>query len=83
MGTKPAGDVFQVAATFYHMLTGRRVWESKPDVDIYKQILEGRIKPVRGHESSISTKVAEVILIRPCRVTLKLVTRMQGQCWRH
>lgn len=37
------------------------MWESKPDVAIYKQIFEGRIKPVRGHESSISTKVAEVI----------------------
>ena len=58
---KPATDVFEIAATFYHMLSGRPVWDPKPGQDIYKLILEGQIAPIRRHEGSIPKKVAEVI----------------------
>jgi pSer/pThr/pTyr-binding forkhead associated (FHA) protein len=58
---KPATDVFEIATTFYHMLSGRPVWDPKSGQDIYKLILEGQIAPIRRHEGSIPKKVAEVI----------------------
>jgi len=57
---KPSTDVFEIAATFYHMLTGMLVWDPKCG-DIFKTILEGRIKPIREVERSIPKKVAESI----------------------
>jgi len=58
---KPSTDVFEVAATFYHMLTGKPVWEPKRGQDIYKLILEGQAVPIRRHERNIPRKVAKII----------------------
>lgn len=58
---KPSTDVFEMAATFYHILTGQVVWPSRRGVDPLKVILEGRIIPIRDHESGIPRKLAEVI----------------------
>jgi hypothetical protein len=58
---KPPTDVFEIAATFYHMLTGKTVWKTTPGVDVYKVILEGTITPVRKVDRNIPNKVAKII----------------------
>ena len=57
----PVTDIFEIAATFYHMLTGQTVWDISCGVDPYKVILQGKIKPIRAVERNISESVAEVI----------------------
>ena len=58
---KPETDVFEIAATFYHMLTGKTVWEPKRGQDIYKVILEGKIAPIHSQVAEIPGKVAKII----------------------
>jgi len=58
---KPVTDVFEVAATFYHMLTGQLVWSPRPGVEIYKIILEQSPTPIQQVDRSIPDTVAEVI----------------------
>lgn len=57
---KPPTDVFEIAATFYHMLTGQIVWPMKPGVEPIKAVLEGAIISIRKLDPSISSGVAEV-----------------------
>jgi serine/threonine protein kinase len=57
---KPPTDVFEMAATFYHILTGRTVWNVKSMNDLLA-LLEEKIVPIRDMESSVPPKVAEVI----------------------
>jgi eukaryotic-like serine/threonine-protein kinase len=58
---EPPADVFEIAATFYHLLTGHTVWDGDSGADIYKQILEAPVTPIREVNDSIPTKLATVI----------------------
>jgi pSer/pThr/pTyr-binding forkhead associated (FHA) protein len=57
---KPETDVFEMAASFYHILTGHLVWEPRKGQDIYKLILEGTVKPIRDLDSHIPRSLADV-----------------------
>lgn len=57
---KPATDVFEMAATFYHMLTGEVVWPIRRGVDPIKAVLEGTITPIRQVNSDIPKSLAKV-----------------------
>jgi eukaryotic-like serine/threonine-protein kinase len=58
---KPATDVFECAATFYHMLTGTYAWNFKKNVDPYRVILQETPAPLRSREAGIPVKVAAVM----------------------
>ncbi len=58
---KPATDVFEIAATFYHMLTGSFAWNFRKGVEPYRVILQEKPEPIRSREGSIPRKVAAVI----------------------
>jgi eukaryotic-like serine/threonine-protein kinase len=58
---KPATDVFEMAATFYHMLTGYYVWNFRKGVDNFVVILQETPDPIRNLNGSIPTKVAAVL----------------------
>lgn len=58
---RPPTDVFEIGATFYHLLTGQTVWKLYPGMDPYLAILQGKIKPVRELNPSIPEKVAQVL----------------------
>ncbi len=58
---KPSTDVFEMAATFYNILTGSFVWDFKRGVNHHLVILQQKPKPIREKESSMPPKVAAVI----------------------
>lgn len=58
---KPTTDVFEMAATFYHMLTGSFVWNFKRGADPYCVIMQDTPKPIRSRNESIPEKVAYVL----------------------
>jgi len=58
---KPATDVFEIAATYYHMLTGKVVWHPQRGADIYRHILEGTIIPLKEIDGDTPKRVAKVI----------------------
>lgn len=58
---QPATDVFEMAATFYHLLSGTFVWDFRDGVEPFRVILEEAPEPLRSRESSVPRKVAEVI----------------------
>lgn len=58
---KPATDVFEMAATFYHMLTGSFIWNFRPGVDQFRVILQETPEPIRSREKNIPPKVGAVI----------------------
>ena len=58
---KPASDVWSMGATLYYMLTSRFPRDMRRGQDPMEAILHGQIVPVRKRDSSIPTKVAEVI----------------------
>ena len=57
---KPVTDVFEMAATFYHMLTGRTVWDAR-QADVVDKILYGSITPINAIKSDIPPKIVAVI----------------------
>ena len=57
---KPVTDVFEIAATFFHMLTGETVWPMRAGSDLYKIILESRPRRLKDHLSSAPKKLYEV-----------------------
>lgn len=57
---KPATDVFEMAATFYHMLTGETVWPMRRGTDPIKVVLEGVITPIDRVNPSIPKAVAAI-----------------------
>jgi serine/threonine-protein kinase len=58
---KPSTDVFEIAATFYHMLTGVPVWRPRRGVEIIKVILEESVTPIRKQDSRIPKKLGDVL----------------------
>ena len=56
----PQSDVFSSAATFYHMLTGRLLYDFR-EKEQNEAILEGNIKPIRELRPDLSPAVADVI----------------------
>lgn len=58
---KPAGDVWSVGATFFHLLTGTFPREEKPGQDPVAAILKGNIAPIRSHVPDLPERVAAVI----------------------
>jgi len=58
---KPPTDVFEIAATFYHMLTGVTIRDISENLDPCLVILQGKIKPIRHIDRNIPQKVGEVI----------------------
>ena len=58
---KPPTDVFEIGATFYHMLTGVTVWNVSEKIDPCLAILQGKVKPVEKVNPSIPSSVASVI----------------------
>jgi eukaryotic-like serine/threonine-protein kinase len=58
---KPSTDVFEMAAAFYHMLTGSFVWNIKRGADPYRAILQGIPEPIRSRDKTIPKPAASVI----------------------
>ncbi len=58
---KPPTDVFEIAATFYHMLTGRVVWNPSGGGNVYQAILQGSILPVAALDSNVPRAARAVI----------------------
>jgi len=58
---KAPTDVFEVAATFYHMLTGRIVWDLSGGINCYQAILQGTIKPIALFNPRVPQAVRFVI----------------------
>ncbi len=58
---KPVTDVFEIAATFYHMLTGHMVWQFRPGTEPLRVILEDKIIPVREREPDVPKGLADTI----------------------
>ena len=57
---KPPTDVFEIAASFYHMLTGEIVWPIRPGTDPIKAVLEGTIIPIRNHNPAIPRRLGDM-----------------------
>ena len=58
---KPSGDVWSIAATFYHMLTGSIPREIRRGVDPIAAILSGAIVPIRQRDPGVPKKFADVV----------------------
>ncbi len=58
---KPAVDVWAMAATLYHMLTGQPPRDFKPGQDPWRTVLTTSAVPIRKRNSNIPAKLAEVI----------------------
>jgi len=58
---KPLTDVFEMAATFYHILTGSFIWDFKKGVNHHLVILQQRPRPIREKEGTIPAAVAAVL----------------------
>ncbi len=56
---KPPTDVFEIAATFYHMLTGKTVW--KISANLLQSILEDPITPIRRIDGNIPMGISNII----------------------
>lgn len=57
---EPSTDVFEVAATFYHMLTGHMVWPMQPGVEPIRTIMEAKITPIERHLPSFPRTLATI-----------------------
>jgi len=58
---EPCTDVFEMAASFYEMLTGKLVWDFRPNVDPLRVILEDTPKPIRSQQPDVPEPVAAVL----------------------
>jgi serine/threonine protein kinase len=58
---KPPSDVWSMAATFYHLLTGRYPLDFPPGADPVDLILRGGVVPIRNRDTGVPEKVAAVI----------------------
>lgn len=58
---RPDVDVWAMAATLYHMLTGRPPRDFPPGKDRWLVVLQTRPVPIRNRDPSIPQKLAEVI----------------------
>lgn len=56
----PMTDVFEIAAAFFHMLTGVPVWPEKKGTDICKIILESQPRRLRDHLYGASSSLCGV-----------------------
>jgi len=56
----PSTDVFELAASLYHMITGQVVWPFQPGVEPIRTVLEGRVRPIRKVDPNIPRSVATV-----------------------
>ncbi|MDR2442196.1 MAG: serine/threonine protein kinase, partial [Deltaproteobacteria bacterium] len=58
---KPAVDVWQAAALYYYMLTGKYVRDFDNNCDVLVNVLTQRTVPIRQRLSDIPEKLAQVI----------------------
>ncbi len=58
---KPPTDVFEIAATFYHILTGKTVWDCSNEKEVHGIILNNSVKSIKEVEGSVSDRIAGVI----------------------
>jgi eukaryotic-like serine/threonine-protein kinase len=58
---KPVTDVFELAATFFHMLTGRTVWPPAPQDRMLKVILERSPLRLRDHFEGAPQKLYQAM----------------------
>ncbi|HNQ89496.1 MAG TPA: FHA domain-containing serine/threonine-protein kinase [Verrucomicrobiota bacterium] len=58
---KPVSDVWSMAATVYHMLTGRLPHDFPPSKDPGEVVLRGDVIPVRQRDPALEPRVAQVI----------------------
>ena len=56
---RPVTDVFEMAATFYHMLAGRTVWDIAGKRDMLRVILESRVKPIATYCPALPRPLAD------------------------
>lgn len=56
----PMTDVFEIAAAFFHMLTGMPVWPEKKGADICKIILESQPRRLKDHLRGASSCLCDV-----------------------
>jgi len=57
----PPSDVWSLAATFYHLLTGQFPRDFPPGCHPIEVVLRGAVVPVRQREPAIPPRVAEII----------------------
>jgi serine/threonine protein kinase len=58
---KPPTDVFEMAATFYHMLTGHTVWETAATENPFLAILEGEVRSIGEREPGLPSGVVALL----------------------
>ncbi|MCE1248607.1 MAG: serine/threonine-protein kinase [Firmicutes bacterium] len=58
---KPSTDVFEIGATFYHIITGKTVWQINPGQDYIKLILESQPAPIKKYEPNLPDNIAAAI----------------------
>ena len=71
---KPEVDVWSVAATLYHMLTGRMTRNFRPGADHITVILHESAVPIRERDPSIAPRLAAVIdqaLVDPPQIGIR------------
>lgn len=58
---KPASDVFEMAATFFHILTGTIVWDFQKGRDPYIVLLQGKPRLLSSYAREIPVQISSVI----------------------
>ena len=57
---KPAGDLYSMGATLYHLLTGQLAYNFRKEMDPLVTILEEEIVPVRQRKPTVPAALAAV-----------------------
>jgi len=54
-------DLYSAGAVLFELLTGRRVFEAKQEVELFKQILSAPVPPVRQFNPAVPEGLAQVV----------------------
>jgi serine/threonine-protein kinase len=57
----PHSDQFAAGAVQWEMLAGRRLFEGPSDLDVYQQLRQGRVLPLRSHRPDVPGRLVDVI----------------------
>jgi len=58
---KPATDVFEIAASFFHILTGEFIWDFKKGRDPYRVLLQEKPRMLSTYSTETPVELSEVI----------------------
>ena len=60
-GAKPAADLYSAAATLYHLLTGKYIYDSERMADLFRQILLENPVPLRSRRPELPAGLEAVV----------------------